>query len=208
MDDKALTKRKNYHHGDLRAHLTEAIRTLVEAHGPDAFSIAEACRIAGVSTAAPYKHFADRGEMLRAVATGGMQRLRDGMRAAVEGGTPGDPGRVAAMGQAYVDFARAEPGVFRLVFGLAGDHAGDPDLIRLGCETEDIVNHVVGDHLGLSPDASETRMRAYALWCFVHGHSFHVIDGKQAEHAGDIDEGALLMLVARGMLPARTGPAS
>ena len=64
-DEKAKKgKRGAYHHGDLRAGLVEATRALVEEKGPDHFSVAEACREAGVSTAAPYKHFKDKDEML------------------------------------------------------------------------------------------------------------------------------------------------
>ena len=52
-------KKENYHHGDLRSGLIEATRQLVEEKGPDGFSVSDACRLAGVSTAAPYKHFKD-----------------------------------------------------------------------------------------------------------------------------------------------------
>ena len=61
-------KRDSYHHGDLRSQLIDATRALVEEKGPDHFSVSEACRRAGVSSAAPYKHFQDKEEMLRAVA--------------------------------------------------------------------------------------------------------------------------------------------
>ena len=81
-DQTAL--RSSYHHGDLRAQLIAAVRDLVEAHGPDGFSVAEAARRAGVSSAAPYKHFKDRPELLRAVAGEGMDRLRAAMEAALE----------------------------------------------------------------------------------------------------------------------------
>ncbi|MEM6374564.1 MAG: helix-turn-helix domain-containing protein, partial [Pseudomonadota bacterium] len=66
-------KRTNYHHGDLRADLVEATRRLVEEKGPDRFSVSDACRAAGVSTAAPYRHFEDRDEMLLAVCAEGME---------------------------------------------------------------------------------------------------------------------------------------
>ena len=74
--------RTSYHHGDLRAQLISAVSDLVETHGPDGFSVAEAARRAGVSSAAPYKHFKDRPEILRAVASEGMDRLREAMAAA------------------------------------------------------------------------------------------------------------------------------
>jgi AcrR family transcriptional regulator len=100
---------------------------LVETHGPDGFSVAEAARRAGVSSAAPYKHFKDRPEILRGVVSEAMDRLR-----AVNGGRRGSHihhgslEAVAAVGLAYVSFARAEPGVFRLVFGLTEGHENCP----------------------------------------------------------------------------------
>ena len=83
-DDGAL-KKSRYHHGDLRAGLIEATRRLVEEKGPDGFSVSDACRLAGVSTAAPYKHFKDKNEMLVAMVMEGMVRHRDNMLAALEG---------------------------------------------------------------------------------------------------------------------------
>ncbi len=192
---------KKYHHGDLRGALLEAIRQLIEREGADSFSIAEACRIAGVSTAAPYKHFRDRGEMLRGVALLAMDRLRADMQDAVNAHAPRTPERVVALGQAYVDFARREPGVFRLMFGLSGDHAEDAELTEAGEKANLMVEGVVSDHLDLPVGSDEVRLRAYALWCFVHGHSFLVLDGKRSDAEAALPEHALLDLVGRAILP-------
>lgn len=194
---------KSYHHGDLRGALLEAIRQLVERDGADRFSLAEACRIAGVSTAAPYKHFADRPEMLRGVVAAGMDRLYAAMSAAAASHPAGDPRRMIALGQSYVDFARTEPGVFRLMFGLSDDHAEDAILTEKGEAANALVVGVVREHLGLPEDSPEAQLRAYALWCFVHGHSFLTIDGKREAKGADIPEDALLTLVGRAMLPPR-----
>lgn len=195
-----MTQKKTYHHGDLRAHLVETIRELIEESGPDGFRIAEACRRAGVSTAAPYKHFADRDAILRAVALSGMERLRDAMAVAAASHPGGDPARIAALGRSYVAFARAEPGVFRMMFGLTEAHGGDPALEAVGAQSEAIVSRVVAQHLGWDPASPRARLRAYALWCFVHGHCFLMLDGKRAEHAGEVDEAEMLAEVGRLML--------
>ena len=68
MDE--VTAKTRYHHGDLRQQLITATRALVEEKGPDGFSVSEACRAAGVSTAAPYKHFQDRTEITDGVSPG------------------------------------------------------------------------------------------------------------------------------------------
>lgn len=200
-DAKSLVKqKKNYHHGDLRGQLLEAVRELVERHGPD-FSIAEACRRAGVSTAAPYKHFRDRHEILRGVVLLAMERMRDAMQAAADAWPAGDPRRIAALGQSYVDFARAEPGLFRTMFGATDGH-DDEALTRAGDETCRIVQIVVAEHLGVSPDDPRANLRAYALWCFVHGHSFLCLDAKLPRDMSRIDESILMRMVGDAMLPA------
>jgi AcrR family transcriptional regulator len=77
-----IEEKKNYHHGHLKEQLLEAVRQLVEEKGPDSFSIAEACRRAGVSTAAPYKHFKDRDEILHGVVLSAMHRMGAAMQKA------------------------------------------------------------------------------------------------------------------------------
>lgn len=207
MSDKSLVKsKKNYHHGDLKGQLLEAVRELVEARGPDGFSVAEACRLAGVSTAAPYKHFKDRHDILRGVVLMAMARMKAVMQTAADAYPPRDPRRIAALGQSYVDFAKTEPGVFRTMFGLTEGHAEDADLTRSGDETLAVVVRVAAEHLGVSVDHPEAKLRAYALWCFVHGHSFLCLDSKLPGEMSAVDEGTLLQLIGDAMLPQRDGP--
>lgn len=201
-DDKSLTgQKKKYHHGDLREQLLEAVRALIEERGLDGFSIAEACRRAGVSTAAPYKHFRDRHEILRGVVLHAMERLRGAMRAAADAHEPRSADRIVAVGRAYVDFARAEPAVFGAIFGRAEAHEDAPDLRKLGDETFGVVAGVVADRMRLAPDDPQVTARAYALWCFVHGHSFLVLDAKTPPAGAQPEEAALLAMVGEAMLP-------
>lgn len=192
--------RSSYHHGDLRAQLIAAVRELVETHGPDGFSVAEAARRAGVSSAAPYKHFRDRPEILRAVASEGMDRLRAAMEGAAARHPAGSAAAIAAIGQAYVDFARNGPGVFRLVFGLTEGHEEDPHLEEKGVECFGVVLRAVAAVLGKSPDDPAVRTRAYALWTCVHGHCFLTIDRKTKGKFEMEDEGAFLMQVSAAIL--------
>ncbi len=201
LDDAVSTRsRETYHHGDLRGALVEALRVLIERDGPDSFRIAEACRIAGVSTAAPYKHFANRDAMLRAVALGGMERLALAMHEAAQAHSAGDPARVVGLGRAYLRFARTEPGVFRMMFGLAEHHDDDPQLTAAGDAASGLVERVVGEHLRLPLDDEGVRLRAHALWCFVHGLSFLSLDGKAEKQDPATDE-ALLALVGEAIVP-------
>ena len=197
--------KKNYHHGHLKDQLLEAVRQLVEEKGPDSFSIAEACRRAGVSTAAPYKHFKDRDEILHGVILGAMHRMGEAMEEAAAAHAAGSQERIVALGKAYIDFARAEPGMFALMFGLTGGHGEDPALTEEGQAKFEIVCRVVADHLGLPPDDPEVTARAYALWCAVHGHAFLVLDGKADKTKISVDEDGYLRLVANAYLPPVAG---
>lgn len=203
MTDQPAT-RTSYHHGDLRAQLIAAVRDLVETHGPDGFSVAEAARRAGVSSAAPYKHFKDRPELLRAVTSEGMERLRAAQEAALAAHPPGSIESVAAIGQAYVDFARSGPGVFRLIFGLTEGHEEEPRLLEKGWECFAVVLRTVAAVLDLPPEDDTVRQRAYALWTCVHGHSFLTIDRKTTGKFEMRDEWAFLMQVSAAMLGTAT----
>lgn len=192
--------RSSYHHGDLRAQLIAAVRELVETHGPDGFSVAEAARRAGVSSAAPYKHFKDRPELLRAVASEGMDRLRDAMQRAASRHPAGSIDSIAAIGQAYVDFARSGPGVFRLVFGLTEGHEEEPHLQEKGWDCFSVVLRSVAAVLGTEPQDPVVLQRAYALWTCVHGHSFLIIDRKSKGMFEMQDEWGFLMQVSAALV--------
>ena len=200
----ALPVNAPYHHGDLRAQLIAAVRELVETHGPDGFSVAEAARRAGVSSAAPYKHFKDRPEILRGVVSEAMDRLRAAMEAAAAAHPLGSLEAVAAVGQAYVDFAKAEPGVFRLVFGLTEGHENAPDLMAKGEGCFGVVVLAAAACLGLPPGDPDVQRRAYMLWSFVHGHSFLTIDMKHKVASAEIDDWDYLMAISGAILASAT----
>lgn len=196
---KQLTK---YHHGDLRETLLDAVRELIERDGADAFKVAEACRIAGVSTAAPYKQFKDRDDIVRTVASQGMSRLFERMASEAARFRIGDQRRIEALGHAYLEFAEAEPGIFRLMVSLSDQQADDAALQHKSEKLNELVNGVVADHLERSSDAEDVRLRAYALWCFVHGHAFLRIDNKLAAKEPPVPAPLLLAVIGDAMLQA------
>jgi AcrR family transcriptional regulator len=189
-----------YHHGDLPQQLVRVVRDLIETHGPDGFSVAEAARRAGVSSAAPYKHFKDRPELLRAVVSEGMDRLREGMEAAAGQHPRGSLEAVAAIGQAYVDFARTGPGVFRLMFSLTEGHENAPELKAKGQASFGVVLRATAERLGRAMDDPEVQHRAYILWTAVHGHCFLTIDRKTDVLSAMIVDHDYLMTVTRAVL--------
>lgn len=193
-------QKSRYHHGDLRAGLIEATRRLVEEKGPDGFSVSDACRLAGVSTAAPYKHFKNKTDMLVAMVMEGMERHRDNMIAALDGIPPGSPARVNALGKEYVAFALREPGVFRLKFGGFTDRLTDDRLKAAGEQTFEMVLREVALCLGEDEITPEVRKRGFMLWSFVHGLSFILFDKDLTKMGGEFDLDHLLADLGRRVL--------
>ncbi|WNG18324.1 TetR/AcrR family transcriptional regulator [Cystobacter fuscus] len=107
------TPTRPYHHGDLKRALLEASLELIREEGVDALTVAEVGRRVGVSSAAPYKHFADRQALLRALAEEGNRRLGEAMVAATQGST--DPGEAFRLsGVAYIRWAAENPALYRI----------------------------------------------------------------------------------------------
>jgi AcrR family transcriptional regulator len=109
-----------YHHGNLRAELLEDAQRVVRENGVDALSLRELARRAGVSHAAPRRHFADRQALLAALAEAGFARLGSELRAAAEGVEGGFDARLRAVAQAYIHFAIDDAALLELMF--AGKH--------------------------------------------------------------------------------------
>jgi len=194
-------KRQRYHHGDLRTQLIEATRQLVEEKGPDSFSVSEACRRAGVSTAAPYKHFKDKTEMLREVAVSGMARHSEQMLAEIAPFPEGSQARIIALGRFYIRFATTEPGVFRLMFTWPGDTEEDQWLCELAEMKFKVVQLEVAKCHQRAEITEEDRNKAFLLWSFVHGLSFLSIDGTLLKDKIPVDLERVLTDIAQRIVP-------
>ena len=107
---------KRYHHGDLRNALLDAARALLE-EGPLAdLSLRAVARRAGVSHAAPYRHFPNHEALLVELALEGFAELRYGI-AAVANAQGAESDRIAKIGAAYMRFVAKRPALARLMFG-------------------------------------------------------------------------------------------
>src|SRR5437868_12487572 len=100
---------RGYHHGNLKEALIRAALELIAAKGPAGFTFAEAARSAGVSPAAPYRHFRDRDELLTDIARQGFARFAAVLAAAWNDGQPDARSALGQLGKAYLAFARTEP---------------------------------------------------------------------------------------------------
>src|ERR1700694_234219 len=117
QNQTAVRPKKRFHHGDLREALIAATRELLIEHGPDGFTLADACRRAGGTTAAPYKHFRDKQEILEEIVARGFKELTAANAKAVAEGGPGTIAGITAVEFSYREFAVAKPALFRLMFG-------------------------------------------------------------------------------------------
>ena len=115
--------RKPYHHGSLRQALLDSALEIIEERGPSALSLREAASRAGVSHAAPKRHFATVADLYCAVAEDGYRALREHLLKRVAGQPDAAPLQaLAILGVAYVEFAITNPGRFRAMF-----HSGMTD---------------------------------------------------------------------------------
>lgn len=124
---RSTGERRGYHHGNLREALIDAALELISEKGPAGFTFADAARGAGVSPAAPYRHFRDRDALMADIAKRGFEALAEDLSAAAKDGSPNPAATVERIGQAYIDFARREPALFSAMFesGLAPSEAPD-----------------------------------------------------------------------------------
>jgi len=107
----STSNRSSYHHGALRPALIAAARALLDEGGPAAVGLREAARRVGVSPTATYRHFKDKDALLAALAVEGFREFGAALAASERAPEP-----LSAMGAAYIDFALAKPGMFRLMF--------------------------------------------------------------------------------------------
>ena len=173
-----------YHHGDLRRALIEAAVALVADEQGWNFSLREVARRAGVSHNAPYNHFAEKHDLLTAVATASFDALRERMLSAIAGI---DRPRVALVAtvRAYVLFAVENPALFRLMFGpaLVTVTRHRPAAMRdAGIRAKAVLDDVMlrgarsGDFAVAPDNESELASASLSLWSAAHGLTMLVID--------------------------------
>ena len=109
-------KGRGYHHGNLREALVQAALDLIGDKGLGGFTFAEAARWAGVSPAAPYRHFRDRDALMADVAKRGFELFTDALRRAWDQGRPEPFRAFENVGRAYLAFARTEPAYYAAMF--------------------------------------------------------------------------------------------
>jgi len=167
--DPDVPRRQGYHHGNLREALVVAARNLIAERGPAGFTLIEAARRAGVSGAAPYRHFKDRDALVAEVCRRGFEEFGRRLSAAWIGAETDPISAFGRMGQAYLAFAREEPGYYAAMFApgptrtprLPGEAAG-ATFARL----RDAIGRITGNGRQGGVDLG---LLAHEVWALSHG---------------------------------------
>ena len=163
--------KRGYHHGNLREALIEAARTLIAERGPSGFTFADAARLAGVSAAAPYRHYRDRDDLIADVARRGFERFAADLEAAGSDGSPEPMRALQRIGRAYMGFARAEPAAFAAMFESGLPPADFPELQAAGERAFGVLRRAADAVVATLPPAGRPPglMVALHVWSLSHG---------------------------------------
>jgi AcrR family transcriptional regulator len=162
--------KRPYHHGDLRTALIDAALRLIAEHGVQGLALSDAAHLAGVSVAAPYRHFKDKEALLAEIAREGFVMFRDALARAAQSHPRAKIQRLEEMGVAYVEFALEHRSHFKVMWegGISKDKY--PELGQTAYEAFLLLEKAAID---LLPGPRHARQQALvcAAWSIVHGYA-------------------------------------
>ena len=161
-----------YHHGNLKEALVQAALDLIANKGPAGFTFAEAARSAGVSPAAPYRHFRDRDELLASVAQQGFEQFESQLTAAWDDGRPDTPTAFQRIGKAYLAFARENPAYYSAMFESGVPIESNPALLLAGERAFAVIRAASERLVAMAPPGvprPPAMMMALHIWSMSHG---------------------------------------
>ncbi|MGE0769679.1 MAG: TetR/AcrR family transcriptional regulator [Hyphomicrobiaceae bacterium] len=163
--------RRGYHHGNLKEALIEAALSLISAKGPGGFTFAEAARQAGVSSAAPYRHFRDRDALMAEVARRGYEQFALALATAWNQGRPDATLALIAVGHAFLAFARHEPASYAAMFESGVPVSSDPGLNAAAERAFSVLREAVAAVVATLPEHERppVTMMALHMWSQAHG---------------------------------------
>jgi AcrR family transcriptional regulator len=204
---------RGYHHGNLKEALLRAALELIAQKGPAGFTFAEAARWAGVSPAAPYRHFRDRDELLASVALRGFHQFEQVLARAWDEGRPDVFFALDRLGRAYLDFARSEPACYSAMFEGGVPLADNPELRDAGDRAFAVLRAAAEKLCAQVParDRPPALMVALHIWAMAHGIASLFGRGDAARRALPIAAEELLeaqtLIYLRGLGVASAKPA-
>lgn len=204
--------RESYHHGNLREALVDAALRLIAERGPAGFAFVELARAAGVSPAAPYRHFSDRNALLAEVARRGFERFSAELEAAWNRGRPDPVTALEAVGRAYLSFARREPAFYAVMFDGGQSLEADP-AVRAASDRAFAVLREAADAVcgTLNENRPPALMVALHIWSLAHGiASLFIGSGERPPRRLPmspedlLEAGVLIYLQSLGLGPRRS----
>ena len=165
------TSRRGYHHGNLKEALVEATLKLVEEKGPQGFTMAEAARAAGVSAAAPYRHFKGKDDMIAEAARQGFEMFADLMEHAYAKAQPSALASFESTGRAYLAFARRFPGHYVAMFESGISISGNAELKLAADRAFAVLTRAAQDLISKMPEGRRppASMVSQHIWAMSHG---------------------------------------
>jgi AcrR family transcriptional regulator len=162
---------RGYHHGNLKETLIRAALELIAQKGAAGFTFAEAARWAGVSPAAPYRHFRDRDELLADVARRGFDQFEIALARAWDGGRPDAFTAFDRLGKAYLHFAKSEPAYYSAMFEAGIPPEASPELRDAGERAFAVLRTATERLVATIPPQNRppVLMMTLHIWALSHG---------------------------------------
>jgi AcrR family transcriptional regulator len=185
---------RGYHHGNLREALIRAALELIAKKGAAGFTFAEAARFAGVSPAAPYRHFRDRDELMASVALRGFELFEAALARAWDEGRPDPFVALDRLGKTYLEFARAQPAYYSAMFESGIPIGANPPLREAGERAFAVLRAAADAICAAMPAAGRppALMVALHIWDMAHGVASLFGRGDGAQRAQPISPPELL----------------
>jgi AcrR family transcriptional regulator len=174
-----------YHHGNLKEDLVRAALELIAEKGPFGFTFADAARWAGVSPAAPYRHYSDRDALMADVAKRGFELFEQALTRAWDDGRPDPLTAFERLGRAYLEFARKEPAYYSAMFEAGIPIAVNPELRQAGERAFDVLRAAAEKIVAAAPAGKKppAMMMALHIWALSHGIASLFARGDDARRA-------------------------
>lgn len=192
-------ERRGYHHGGLKDALVDAARALMAEHGLAGFTLAEAAKRVGVTAAAPYRHFADRKDLIGELARRGFDMFGERLAGAWDEGRPDARAALRRMGRAYLGFAVAEPGLYTAMFDNARSLSAPASLAVANRAFEGLSRAAAGVLVTAGGNPREVRRLALEIWALAHGTAMLTLAGHLDPARGD-DPAAILDLGTEALI--------